>query len=350
MYRIDLVSILHGMLLAILLREAASISPPKALDHRQPSPCNTAGFSAPVYRISSFQYARTYDGDIQTQLLGYPDFVVTDIANNSTTGCNMHRPWTENTVGDYRTCFQHGENAKDYPSMEFNYLFDAGQLSIRQSWACNHPDHSFEYVIHYLHPTRRGTAALLTLQIRCSTMWQAIGTVNLKEKPTCGANASEIEPHSSTRNRTKYIVNCTLADEDVPHISSKLTLLEYPSNSNSAAAAIAPKPQDTPFGDVPCFGRSFTYPNWRITNVTGGSNASTGVFSLQNRATKRTVSCPAGQVGWVSCATDGAGSEVSTYIKHQAATSSFSVNQTWTCEATAGAKRCAIFFYPAEPN
>jgi len=148
-------------------------------------------------------------------------------------------------------------------------------------------------------------------------------TINLTAVPIC---EPFVVPSTRASQADERYENCTLPDSAFPLGLADLRRPAKKENKNAGALRAKPNrvqngTRIVPTNDTPCIGRSFTYPNWRVQNWTRDT------FSLENRATRATVVCPAALDGWVRCR-DEPGSQLITYVNSN---SSLSVNQTWSC-------------------
>lgn len=108
-----------------------------------PTPCSTTGFTDPVYRVTAFHYDRMHRARSLVGVDASLVFDVTDVANNYTIRCKASKLIDEDKPNENRTCFEVGSDAPSPPTLDFNYIFASGRLSLRQSWACKRDDGSF---------------------------------------------------------------------------------------------------------------------------------------------------------------------------------------------------------------
>jgi len=88
-----------------------------------------------------------------------------------------------------------------------------------------------------------------------------------------------------------------------------------------------------PDNDSPCIGRSFTYPNWRVHNLTDSGNGAHSL-TLESRALLRQVRCRTDGNQWTRC--DDSATTERTLVRVQTTPLEVFVDQSWTCPDVTG--------------
>ena len=173
-----------------------------------------------------------------------------------------------------------------------------------------------------LKPTQIGTA-----DYGNSTLWQALGNTTLASDPTC-VNTTLSTP--SLYPDYGLTSNCTVPNMDIPIVSAHLRRIPVTKTSRSAALAVPAGTgvRPAPDNESPCIGRSFTYPNWRIYNLTESFDESLS-FTLENRALLSQIQCRTDGDRWTRC--DEPAGKGSTFVRVQTMPFEVFVNQSWAC-------------------